>query len=95
MSVPLSQLRAVYEDAVHQAIADAIKETNGNVSAAARLLDVSHALLCKLIKSHGLAKLAGELRMKAGWGRVVKEGPRKGQVMGNPKRAKSAPPGVA
>lgn len=91
----LPQLRATHELAIQQAVKDAITETSGNVSAAARLLDTSHVYLCKLMRRYDLNTLAGMLRVKAGWGRVMEEGPKKGQVVGNPKRAKGDRPSVA
>lgn len=51
---PAPTLRAVRDAAERRAVADALARANGNLSAAARLLEVSRPTLYNLIRQHGI-----------------------------------------
>lgn len=64
----------------------ALTASDGNIKQAAILLGISRQQVTRLVKAHVLNEFAAKLRLRAGGGKRVRDGERKGQVLGRPKK---------
>lgn len=65
---------------------EALEKSSGNVTRAAAALELSRVHAMRLLKKYGLVEFAAQLRLKAGVGSRVTDGPSKGRVLGRPQK---------